>query len=63
MTMSGNGKVAMTEVLKCDQCRHPALCRAQGEGFCLREFNDQRHQEYRKRRAEARAGAAKETEN
>lgn len=49
------GKVDMTEAPKCDACSHPALCRAQGEEFCLKVYTNQRHREYLRRRVQAKA--------
>lgn len=43
-------------------CRHAVLCQAQEEGFCLARYNQERHQEYRKRRAEAKEGEKAEEE-
>lgn len=36
------------------KCRHPSLCRAQGENFCLQVHNHQRRKEYLKRKQKVR---------
>ena len=54
-TGGGNG-----DAKGCGKCRHPALCRAQGEGFCLVEYNEQRHREYLERKREQKSGGGKE---
>ena len=49
----------MADAQRCNTksaCTMPSICDAQMDGFCLRAYNYQRHQEYRKRlkeRAEA----------
>lgn len=42
-------------VVNCSKkmCRHAVLCQAQGENFCLARYNQERHQEYLKRKVKA----------